>query len=61
MDFASFAYIKTTYNDLTDFTIDVENPKIKIQEAKVTYINGYIKGTILNNTNEEIRKSIFEI
>ena len=61
VDFASFAYIKTTYNDLTDFTIDVENPKIKIQEAKVTYINGYIKGTILNNTYEEIRKSIFEI
>ena len=56
-----FEVLDKTYNDLTDFTIDVENPKIKIQEAKVTYINGYIKGTILNNTNEEIRKSIFEI
>lgn len=56
VDFASFAYIKTTYNDLTKFVIDVPNPKIKIQEAKATYINGYIKGTLLNNTEEEIEK-----
>lgn len=56
VDFASFAYIKTTYEDLTKFVIDVSNPKIKIQEAKSTYINGYIKGTLLNNTEEEIQK-----
>lgn len=34
VDFASFAYIKTAYNDLTKFVIDVPNPKIKIQRSK---------------------------
>lgn len=56
VDFASFAYIKTTYTDLTKFVIDVANPKLKINEAKVTYINGYIKGSYLNNSEEEIEK-----
>ena len=56
VDFASFAYIKTTYNDLTKYVINVPNPKIKLYEAKSTYINGYIKGSLLNNSEEEIDK-----
>ena len=53
-DFASFAYIKTTYQDLTKFTIEAPNPKVKIYESKATYINGYIKGTLLNNEEQMI-------
>lgn len=56
VDFASFAYIKTTYEDLTKFVIDVTNPKLKIHESKATYINGYIKGEYLNNSEEKIEK-----
>lgn len=56
VDFASFAYIKTTYEDLHDFTIEVSNPKVKITESKATYINGYIKGSLLNNAEETIEK-----
>ena len=56
VDFTSFAYIKTTYEDLTDFSINLENPKIRITESKATYINGYIKGTLLNNEDYTIDK-----
>ena len=56
VDFTSFAYIKTTYEDLTDFSINLENPKIRITESKSTYINGYIKGTLLNNEDYTIDK-----
>lgn len=56
VDFVSFAYIKTTYNDLTNFIIDVPNPKIRINEAKTTYVNGHIKGSLLNNSEEEIKE-----
>ena len=34
VDFTSFAYIKTTYEDLTEFSIELDNPKIKITESK---------------------------
>ena len=56
VDFTSFAYIKTTYEDLTEFSINMENPKTKITEAKATYINGYIKGNLLNNEEYTIDK-----
>ena len=56
VDFTSFAYIKTTYEDLLDFSINMENPKIKITEAKATYINGYIKGNLLNNEEYTLDK-----
>ena len=56
VDFTSFAYIKTTYEDLTDFSINMENPKIKITEAKATYNNGYIKGKLLNNEEYTLDK-----
>lgn len=51
VDFTSFAYIKTTYEDLTKFSIEIDSPKIKIKESKATYINGHIKGTVLNDEN----------
>ena len=56
VDFTSFAYIKTTYEDLTEFSIELDNPKIKITESKATYINGYIKGILLNNEKYTIDK-----
>ena len=56
VDFASFAYIKTTYEDLQNFSINMENPKIKITDSKATYINGYIKGYLLNNEEYTIDK-----
>ena len=56
VDFASFAYIKTSYEDLQNFSINMENPKIKITDSKATYINGYIKGYLLNNEEYTIDK-----
>ena len=54
VDFASFAYIKTTYKDLDKYQVEINNPKIEITESKATYINGYINGTLKNTSQEKI-------
>jgi len=37
-----------------NFEIKVETPKIEVGECKVAYSNGYIKGTVTNNTGKLI-------
>ena len=61
VDFASFAYIKTTYNDLEKYNIEVENPKINITDAKATYINGYVKGNLQNNSEQSINNKYVKL
>lgn len=53
-DFFIFAAIKTTYVDFDRQIVATQNVKVTIQEAKKTYMNGYIKGTIENVTNQTI-------
>lgn len=36
-------------------------PKVEITEAKTTYMNGYVKGTITNNTNTKITNQFIKI
>ena len=61
VDFTSFAYIKTTYNDLEKYNIEVENPKINITDAKATYINGYVKGNLQNNSEQSINNKYVKL
>ncbi len=53
-DFFIFAAIKTTYVDFDRQIVATQNAKVTIQDAKKTYMNGYIKGTIENVTNQTI-------
>ncbi len=53
-DFFIFAAIKTTYVDFDRQIVATQNVKVTIQDAKKTYMNGYIKGTIENVTNQTI-------
>ena len=53
-DFFIFAAIKTTYVDFDRQIVATQHVKVTIQEAKKTYMNGYIKGTIENVTNQTI-------
>lgn len=53
-DFFIFAAIKTTYVDFDRQIVATQHVKVTIQDAKKTYMNGYIKGTIENVTNQTI-------
>ena len=45
-----------TYKAIEDSKIEVENPNITIEQAKATYVNGYVNGKIKNNTEETINE-----
>ena len=59
-DYISFYLINTTYEDI-DLVSEMHVPKVQISEAKATTINGYIKGSIENNTNETINGKYLKI
>ena len=46
--------VKTMYRDITVYEIDSTTPTITVQEAKATNVNGYIKGELKNESEEEI-------
>ena len=51
-----YLYINGTYKAIEDSKIEVENPNITIEQAKATYVNGYVNGKIKNNTEETINE-----
>lgn len=61
VDFICFASIKLTYKNLNSYEILVDNPKIEIIEAKGTYANGYIKGSLTNTTNNLIENKFIKV
>ncbi len=46
--------MKSIYKNITDQEINIENPNIEIKEAKATYVNGYVEGTMTNNSDSRI-------
>ena len=47
--------IKTMYHDITLYRIQEDvNPRITVQEAKATNVNGYIKGELVNESEEDV-------
>lgn len=51
--------VKTMYKDITVYEIRDSVPKVTVNEAKATNVNGYIKGEVKNETENEIgRKRI---
>lgn len=47
--------IKTMYHDITIHEIGDNIPTITVEEAKATNVNGYIKGELKNESNEDVR------
>ena len=47
--------MKEKYDDINNYQININSPKITIMEGKRTYSHGYIKGNILNDTGEHIK------
>ena len=54
IDFSNFYIIASTYKDIESQVQNNENISIIVNESKATYVNGYVKITITNNTGVEI-------
>ena len=52
-DFLIYMGINGTYKAIETRTM-IESPNINVAEAKATYVNGYVKGNIYNNTDNSI-------
>ncbi len=55
------AFLKVSYNDISDYSIDVEKPFIEITEAKASNRNGEIYGIIKNDTNNVIENKYIKV
>lgn len=47
--------VRSFYRPIEKYTNHAEYPTVTVQEAKQTNANGYIKGTIENSSEEEIK------
>lgn len=52
-DFLIYMGINGTYKAM-ETRVMIESPNISVTEAKATYVNGYVKGNVYNNTNDNI-------
>ncbi len=50
--------LETNYKDITKYEIATTSPEIKVEEAKATKVNGRIKGTVTNKT-ENFMEDVF--
>lgn len=51
----SIGFIATTYNEVNANIYPDSNIAVKIDEAKSTFVNGHIKGSITNTTETDIQ------
>ncbi len=59
-DFLIYMAINGTYQSI-ETKIMVESPDVNIGESKATYVNGYVKGNIYNNTENTINDKYLKI
>ena len=52
----SILAIKTMYHDIMIHEIESTTLTITVEEAKATNVNGYIKGNLKNESEEEVKK-----
>ncbi len=56
----TFNIIKSSYKT-KEVDINFDQPKVEIYESKATITNGYVKGKITNNTNENLMNKILRL
>ncbi len=60
-DFFTYRYLVNSYKNIKTYEIIKKSPEVKIEEAKATAVNGYVKGTVKNNTGAKIDKTNIKI
>ncbi len=53
--------MRDDYKDITDYEVKSESPAIVVTECKAAYSNGYIKGSVTNNTEKLIPLKYLQI
>src|SRR5574344_1588681 len=61
VNIVSYAAIRTSYGNITDYNIEFSEPTVTINEAKTTQMNGYVKGNVKNSTSEAIQNKYIKI
>lgn len=51
----SYFFVKSTYYDM-EYLINIESPKVVLNEVKSSRVSGYIEGVIENNTETTFEK-----
>ena len=59
-DIVIYLTVKGTYRTL-DTTVYLSSPEVTVTESKATYVNGYVKGSIKNITEETINNKFLKI
>ena len=57
----SYGFIRTTYVTMDSYNIDFDSPKVTIDDAKVTKVNGYIHGRVTNNTDTDLGNKYIKV
>lgn len=60
-NFCSYQFLKNSYHIIEDYSVLNQAPKIEVKECKATYMNGYVLGTITNNTDEYIENTYIKV
>lgn len=53
--------MKDNYHDVSNYEIKTVSPEIKVEEFKVEYSHGYIKGSVTNNTGKHLQLKYLRI
>ena len=46
--------VKAMYHDIQSYEINASNPTVTVSEAKATNVNGYVRGEVINEGEEDI-------
>ena len=60
-DFLINLCLDTNYREIVNCKIEATSPAIEIKEAKTTNANGYVKGVITNNLENDIEKAYIKL
>lgn len=58
---ASIGFIKGTYETMEQNVYSSDEIQIEVEEAKSTFVNGYVKGKLTNNSDSDIHSKYIKI
>ena len=50
----TYVCVNSMYESITQYKIQAEVPNVTVSEAKATNVNGYVRGTVTNQTETEL-------
>ena len=53
-DFMIYGYTKSLYKPMTSYEVNITSPEVTVQTAEASNVNGNVKGTIKNTTDEDL-------